>query len=329
MAAAAAVVIEMPAQDAALPYSRVLVNACTEGLRERGPCALEDSTSESAYAVVIVSWEGQGHTAAKIEVGVRHGSRADWVARHVAFNASDAEVERWRSVGLIIATLVEQAGGDRKPEPPAATPAPQDKPPAPVRPAPAQAEVEVAEKPASPLAPTRNAWLLDGAFELARGTGNGLGALGGLVRGSRQVGSTAFLVTGSLRYETQPTASNGATARVGVQWAWAGAGVAVATDPARPLLFEARLEPTLGWVQATAQGSSSAKSGVLFGAREGVSATWWWAWWLGIAAGVEAVETTQSATVRVSTNGATSYTPVTTEQWIGWSATLGLRFRTD
>src|SRR5579859_2623261 len=114
---AAAVVIEMHAQDAALPNARILVNACTEGLREMGPCSLEDSTSSSAHAVVIVSWEGQGHTAAKIEVGVRHGGRgADWIARHVTFNATDAEPERWRSVGLIIATLVEQAGNEKKAE---------------------------------------------------------------------------------------------------------------------------------------------------------------------------------------------------------------------
>lgn len=325
MAAAAAVVIEMPAQDAALPYARVLVNACTEGLRERGPCALEESTGDSAYAVVIVSWEGQAHSAAKIEVGVRHGSRADWVARHVSFNASDAEIERWQSVGLIIATLVEQAGGEQKSEPPP-PPAPPKPPPAPP---PVRPEREPGEKPLSAMAPKRDAWLVDGAFELARGTGNGLGAWGGLVRANRQVGSTPFFVTGSLRYESQPQASNSAIARVGINWAWASAGVAVTTDPTGPLLFEARLEPTLGWVHATAQGSTSTQSGVLFGAREGVGATWWWAWWLGFAVGADLVETTRSASVTVSANGSTTHTPVTTEQWIGWSGTIGLRVRAD
>jgi hypothetical protein len=326
--AAAPVVIEMPAQDAALPYARVLVNACSEGLRDRGPCALEDSTSQSAYAVVIVSWDGPAHTAAKIEVGVRKGQHADWLARRVAFNATDAEIERWRSVGLIVATLVGEAGGERKAEQPA-TPAPEQKSPEPPVRQREEPEGADAEKVASPIPPVGEAWLVDGAFEVARGASSSFGALGGAARVSKRLGSTALFGTGSLRYEAQPQAGSSAIAQVGMLWAWASAGVAIAADvQGAPLLVEARLEPTAGWVQASVSGGSAKASGVLVGAREGVGGTWWWARWLGLTLSVEAIETTQTTAVRTTTDGAT-YLPVTTADWFGWSALAGLRFRAE
>jgi hypothetical protein len=320
---AAPVVIEMPAQDAALPYARVLVNACTEGLRDMGPCSLEDSTSSSARAVVIVSWEGQGHTAAKIEVGVRHGARADWVARYVTFNATDVEAERWRSVGLIVATLVEQAGNEKKAEPPLAAP-PAQTPPKP-SPAPPRSEGGTTKDHAASPPASTTSWVLDAAFELARGTGNGLGAWGGAARVSHPLEATPLFVTGSLRYETQPEASTSTTTRVALQWGWASVGLGIGADLGVPLSLEGRLEPTLGWIVASPGGGGAAKSGPLFGVREGVGATWWWAPWVGFAVGAEAIET-RSADVAVSQGGPT-YQTVTTEEWLGWSLSLGLRFR--
>src|SRR5258708_28666544 len=100
-----AVVVEMHASDASSSYAQVLVDACTEGLRDGGVCALDAGTGDSSRAVAIVSWDGIHRSAAKIDVGVRRGAHADWLTRNVTFAASDAEVERWRSVGLIIATL--------------------------------------------------------------------------------------------------------------------------------------------------------------------------------------------------------------------------------
>jgi hypothetical protein len=322
---AAAVVIEMPAQDAALPNARILVNACTEGLREMGPCSLEDSTSSSARAVVIVSWEGQGHTAAKIEVGVRHGGRgADWIARYVTFNPTDVETERWRSVGLIIATLVEQAGNEKKAEPaqPPVAQTPTKPPPAPT---PRSEGPTIQEHAAAPPVAT-DSWMLDAAFELARGAGTGFGALGAAARASHPVPSTPLLVTGSLRYESQAEASSNPLARVNLQWGWVTAGVSVATGLAGPVSFEGRLEPTLGWIVASPGGGGASKSGPLFGVRESVGATWWWASWIGFAVSGEALETTRSAIVAVSPGGP-PYQTVTTEEWIGWTVSMGLRFR--
>jgi hypothetical protein len=165
--------------------------------------------------------------------------------------------------------------------------------------------------------------LLDATFALARGAGDGLGAWGGVLRGSRQLGSTPLLVTGSLRYETQTSSLPLAT--VSMQWVWATVGMSVATDLAAPVSFEARLEPTLGWIRASAAQSAQSQSGPLFGVREGVAATWWWTDWLGVTAGGEALET-RSADVRAVTGGPT-YQKVTTEEWFGWGIAMGLRFR--
>jgi hypothetical protein len=318
---AAAVVIEMPAQDAALPNARILVNACTEGLREMGPCSLEDSTSSAARAVVIVSWEGQGHTAAKIEVGVRRGARgADWVARYVTFNATDVETERWRSVGLIIATLVEQAGNEKKAEPtgPPAAQTPTKPPPAPP---PHAEEATIKEHSATPPVAT-DGWMLDAAFELARGASTGFGALGASARASHPLESTPVFVTGSLRYESQAQASSNPLARVSLQWGWATLGLGVATGLGAPVSFEGRLEPSLGWIVASPGGGGDSKSGPLFGVRESVCATWWWAPWVGLTVSAEALETTRSAIVVVS-----PYQTVSTAEWIGWAFSMGLRVR--
>jgi hypothetical protein len=332
MAAAAPVVIEMPAQDAALPFARVLVNACTEGLRDRRPCVLEDSTTPAAYAVVIVSWESPAHTGAKIEVGMRQGSRADWVTRYVTFNASDVEAERWRSVGLIVATLVEQAGNERKTEPPSAAAAPPGPPEA--KAAPPDRSDDSAAPAGERPSPTgaggtggTQGWLLDGAFETARGAGSGFGAFGGVVRAGHHLGSLPLFATGSVRYETQAT--DGPIAHVSLQWAWVSAGVGVAADLQGPFRVEARLEPTAAWVHASAAGSVSSPSGALLGVREGVGATWWWARPIGLVVGVEATQLTQSAVVNVSANGAPPYPMVTTEDWFGWCATAGLRMRLE
>jgi hypothetical protein len=309
MVAAAPVVIELAPQVAALPEARVLANACTEALHDRRPCVLEDAAKEAAYAVVIVSWEGPGRTAATIEVGVRRAARADWVTRHVDFSASDPEDERWRSVGLVVATLVDQAGGE--------SPAAQDV----TRPQ----EEGKAPNNTAPGA----AWLLDAAVEAARGSAAGLGAWGGVLRASRQLGSLPLYATGSLRYEMQAQAGDGTIAQVAMRWAWASAGIAVATDLAgAPFRLEARLEPTVGWVQATATSSASSASGAFGGLREGVGATWWLARPVGLVVGAELVEA-PPASVGVSPTGAPPYQTVTKEEWLGWSTMVGLRLRVE
>jgi hypothetical protein len=168
--------------------------------------------------------------------------------------------------------------------------------------------------------------MIDAAFELARGANGALGAWGAAARASHPLEPTPVFVTGSLRYESQAQASSSTGARVSLQWGWASIGLGLGTELAVPVSFEGRLEPTLGWIVASPGGGGAAKSGLLFGVREGVGATWWWAPWVGFTIGGEAVETTRSAVVGVSPGGP-PYQTVTTAEWIGWSFSAGLRFR--
>jgi hypothetical protein len=317
--ASAPVVIEMAAPDAARPEAQALLAACTEGLRDRGPCSLGGARG-AARAVVVVSWEGTAHIAVKIEVGVRRDSHIDWLARHVAFDPSDTETERWRSVGLVIATLVGES--EPRPEPK------REEPPSTASRAPTP---ERATEPAAlsdraaphgavpaPVAP----WFVDGAVVAARGAGDAFGAWGGLARVGYRLGAAPLFVTASVRYESQPRATDA----VSIGWLWGGIGVEAQTSLVpSTLLVHARAEATLAWIRASAA-DATPQSGTLLGAREGVALTWWWTGWVGPTIGADLVELTRSAVVRVSTDG-TTYVPVTTAQWIGWSTTVGLRFQ--
>jgi hypothetical protein len=309
-----AVVVEMSASDASTPYAQVLVEACTDGLRGGGPCALEGSAAgDTARAVAIVSWEGIGRGAAKIEVGVRRAAHADWLTRHVTFDPSDAEVERWRSVGLIIATLVGNEAAKAPPPPPEPSP-----PPAPAKPQPP------APPPATPA--VNPVWFFEAGAVLARGAGDVFDAWGGAARVGALFRRTPIFLTGSIRYETAPQAAP----QVRLEWGWVSLGAGAFAPLGRtPLILEARVEPTLGGIRATSLAGAPAQTGGLFGVREGIALTWWWGRWVGLSLSVDALETTRSTAVNVSSNTGTGTTPAARAQWFGWSTGLGLRFRTD
>ena len=322
MTPSAPVVIEMLAADADTPFARVLVGACSEGLRDGGPCALEGATAgASARAVAIVSWDGEDRASAKIDVGVRRGGRADWHTRRVSFAASDAQAERWRSVGLIIATLV---GAETPPEPPAPVP-----PPTPPVPPPEKRPI-AGTKESAGLPARRQPWFFEVGASGARGTADVVGAWGPAARAGLAFRSSPLFLTASLRYETEPQASAQASTQVHLDWGWVTAGLGLAAPlgraPDPPLLVEVRLEPTVGVVRASAVGAAD-QWGALLGVREGLGITWWWARWLGPSLSAEALQTTRSTVVNVS-NG-TGATEVAKAQWFGWSAGLGLRVRVE
>src|SRR5439155_16058043 len=125
--------------------------------------------NEPSPAIAIVAWDDEGHLAVRVEVGLRRGDQSEWLARQVSFRDSDAEIERWRAVGLIIATLVGEASsgaGASAPSPLVAEPArAAERPPPP---------------PIAPLFSPRPArWCFDLGLDLARGTTDALGARGG------------------------------------------------------------------------------------------------------------------------------------------------------
>ncbi|HEX4336363.1 MAG TPA: hypothetical protein VH062_10650 [Polyangiaceae bacterium] len=107
------VVVEVVTEAPSPAMARALVDACSASVRE-GTCELaSEAAHEPHLAVVDVEFVDASERAAHVEV---HDVRGGVPGRHVrilTFKSTDARIERWRAVGLTIATLV----GDALPAP--------------------------------------------------------------------------------------------------------------------------------------------------------------------------------------------------------------------
>ncbi len=101
-----AVVVELAPVEAASPMAAVLVQACSDAVRGARGCVRADGAESDAGVVAIVSWDGADRRVVRIEVGRKSAVAAAWRTREVAFERGDAEVERWRAAGIVIAVLV-------------------------------------------------------------------------------------------------------------------------------------------------------------------------------------------------------------------------------
>ncbi len=105
-----AVVLELAASDQASPGSHALLEACNIGMNP-GTCVFgQDAVpAREGSAIAVVSWENPEHSAARIDVGLRVRGAPQWQVRMLSFSPTDPEVERWRTAGFAIATLVGEA----------------------------------------------------------------------------------------------------------------------------------------------------------------------------------------------------------------------------
>src|SRR5215470_4515298 len=86
--------------------AHALIDACSTTVRE-GRCVLStEPLSEPSGARASVIWDDASERVARIEVVVTTARAHESRTRALAFKESDARVERWRTVGLTIATLV-------------------------------------------------------------------------------------------------------------------------------------------------------------------------------------------------------------------------------
>ena len=119
------VAVELPTRDTTQQESAALIAACTSALGD-GRCELSDNSVESARAIAIVSFRGPERLGALIEVGQREAPARAWRSQEIAFKPEDARVERFRTLGLAIATLVREteieANQGSRPAPPEAAP---------------------------------------------------------------------------------------------------------------------------------------------------------------------------------------------------------------
>jgi hypothetical protein len=198
------VVVEVSPPNPPAPLLQALVSACSASIKD-GRCeASPEPEGEHAptTAIAIVRWKDSAEGSVGIEVAIRQkDARPEWQSRTLVFGASDVRVERWRAVGLTIATLAgELASFAALPEEPtgAVTGPPEPsvpatgavaQPPAPDSasdgPAKASPRASRASDPEPP-----GPWLGAGAFG-APGVGSGV-QLGGYLEGGFQTASPVF-----------------------------------------------------------------------------------------------------------------------------------------
>jgi hypothetical protein len=149
---------------------QIVLDACNQAI-VGGVCLSDTLTSdEPARARAFARSQGARSRIVRIEVRLRSTEQPSWLVRELRFAPGDPAIERWRSVGLAIATLVgegerqqtAEANGEPEPSPP---PSRVDPPaaPAPV-PAPRVARIEAPAEapPADVVEPSPPRW--EGVF---------------------------------------------------------------------------------------------------------------------------------------------------------------------
>jgi hypothetical protein len=312
----AAIVIEIAAADAASPHAKALVDACNHGPYAALTCSLAAETeTDPPVALAVVNWDDPEHLSVTVQVGVRRQDGADWSVRQVRFVESDAERERWRTVGLVIATLVGQASAPTAVEPEAAKPAP------PI------AEPSKAKQPTSESAlPARASfepatWWLGGEVGLSRGAAGSASAVGAGLRLDRRIAASPFFAEALFRFETQQPNPD-----VTLRWLRAGLGAGATLQLVSRLCLEARFDVTWTSLSATAASDEvlGASSGALWSAHGGLGLGWWWSRWIALSVLGELSQSSRRSVVRLS-GETTGSQPLTTIERLGWSVWAGPR----
>lgn len=301
------VVIELSAVETASPNASVLIAACSAAVTD-GECKLGPESGETR-AVVIVSWDA-AHSRAHIEIGVPQDGRNRWTNRDLDFIASDPEPERWKSVGLVIGTLVGQAERERT-EPKTTAPAPT---PPPVTPPPAPAPKTDEPPPQTP--PPNRLWL---GAELVVGPAldDGSWRFGPGVVGVYDVAPDRVFALTTLRYMVRPADSQDVDAR----WIGVSLGVGLHHEPARGWRIEGRAETLLERMDATLSSVERDSDGRwLPGMRIAIGGARLFDRWGALTLGLEATGVSKGTLVTLRGERIGRAPPLT------WGASAGFRF---
>jgi hypothetical protein len=270
-----AVVVEIARAEESPSSARFLLDACNVGMHP-GRCVLgRDAALDDDRAIAIVTWEGDGDSEARVEVGLRVRGRPQWQTRFLSFAPADPQGERWRTVGFAIATTVGEAEA---------------------REAVASGEARVAASPSpavdearagGPSAPVRS-WVDALLSMTAQGSSPGWG--GELRFSSRVLGDRPF-VFGAVGCSIEQTSLDGLS--IVIPSAAAGAGLTLLRLPGRTEVA-ARAQGLLEVIDATATDPATGLRGSgqrwVAGLGEVFDASWMWSRTVGFVAGVGLVE---------------------------------------
>ena len=292
----AAVAVELAPADVASPYVQALLDSCSMAMHSNATCVLsrDFKAGDRSPAVAIVAWDGSGRVEARIDVGLSARQSAQWQSRQLLFSTGDPEVERWRTVGFAIATLVGDLigrnGGESNRE--------QTSPSAPQPGSPTAA----GEFPTTKEVTLPPLWWVDGQFLLETQVEGRFPAAGGQLRVSRLLGDGPWLVASCARVALETLDAGGAHLSLVSPAVSAGFGV-VAQPFGSHVLVALRLEPIAEVIAVSARNSATGASDhgahFVFGLKEATEASWMWSRTVGIAAGAEVNETPGATDIRV------------------------------
>src|SRR3954471_23618885 len=116
MSMPAPIVVDVGVTEPQRELASALVEACTQAAASASTeCRLvRDAPSGPYTAIAIVTW-GEGDRA-HVEVGLRRAPTSEWRTRELTFQAADADIERYRSVGFVIGSLATAARDDAVPK---------------------------------------------------------------------------------------------------------------------------------------------------------------------------------------------------------------------
>lgn len=97
--------------DVARAAIEIVLDACNEVI-QNGVCLPEGAAHAEAARATAIARPDESVLLVHIEVRLGVSEQAPWLVRELRFKAKDPKAERWRSVGLAIATLVGE--GERR-----------------------------------------------------------------------------------------------------------------------------------------------------------------------------------------------------------------------
>lgn len=280
------VLVEMATADSAPEPAAALVETCREGMKGRGTCLIAEAprqpSATETYAVAVVTWDGPAHKQARVEIGFREGARTDWRNRSIAFVPQDPDLERWRSVGFAIATLV---GEGLSAAPPDAGVIPTARPDAQTT---SEARVEPARPAPDALEGRRVA--VDAAFVVGRGAATHSPSMGASLDASIRIASNW-----SVQLGTSYAVQNVGTDDLTIRWISGSAGASGSVRLTSSLALEGRLQAHLVHVRGDATDPATTGAGDaatwLVGARAGVGCSWMFSDRFGAVVGADATLT--------------------------------------
>jgi hypothetical protein len=251
----APVVVEIYAPQPRPQELAVLLAACSRAATPHECVSSENKASEPPLGVAIVRRDGDH---ARIELGLRAVSTAQWTTRDLQFQPGNDELERYRAMGFAIGTLVaREIEPPPPPEPPPALAAPATAP-APPRPA------EVKEPAAAPAPLPRRATWVDVSGSVGLGLIPGPPRAGGSLRAAFEVIPRGLFGVAETGY-----AERGMDSLLRVRWLSAALGVGHPLAPnLRSVGIDVRLLVVLERMTLTAErglaedGTSRWKPGV-------------------------------------------------------------------